>query len=298
MSDKTVVFGLFEGGYLAKSICEKLKYTLGEIEFHQYPDQETAVFIKTFIENKTVIFVTSTNNPNEKIAKLFFSSETARELGAKKIGLITPYLAYMRQDKQFSPGEGITSKYFAKMISTYFDWCLTIDPHLHRWKSLSDVFSVPTILLHATQDVAAWIKKNITKPILIGPDLESEQWVAEIAKAADSPYLIVEKQRFSDISVKSTIPKIDAYQDYTPVLVDDIISTAMTMIETVDHLKTLGMKKIYCIGVHAVFSKNAYENLLATQVSDIITCNTIIHPTNKIDLSKSISDALKNSRLI
>lgn len=298
MSNKTVVFGLFDGEYFAKSICEYLNLTLGEIQFHQYPDEEIAVLIKTSVENKSVIFITSTNKPNDKMAKLFFSAETARELGAIKIGLVTPYLAYMRQDKQFSPGEGVTSKYFAKMISTHFDWCLTVDPHLHRWKSLSDVFSIPTILLHATNDVAAWIKTNIPKPVLIGPDLESEQWVAEIAKASDSPYLIVEKQRFGDASVKSTIPKIGAYQDHTAVLVDDIISTAMTMIETVLHLKSLGMKKIYCIGVHAVFAKNAYENLLATQVSDIITCNTISHATNKIDLSNSIADALKNSTLI
>ena len=116
--------------------------------------------------------------------------------------------------------------------------------------------------------------------------------VSEIAKAAKVPFLIVEKQRLGDTKVKSTIPKIEAYKDHTPVLVDDIISTAMTMIETVNHLKSLGIKKIYCVGVHALFAKNAYQDLLATEVTDIVSCNTIEHQSNKIDLSNIIIEAL------
>ena len=208
MSNNTIVFNLFDNSYYANTICEKLQYTLGKIEIHQFPDEEISVRIQTPVENKHVIFVASTHHPNEKMAPLFFSAETARELGAESIGLITPYLAYMRQDKQFHQGEGVSSKYFGKMISSYFDWCLTIDPHLHRWKSLSDVFTIPTILLHASLNIADWIKENIPNPVLIGPDLESEQWVSEIAKAAKVPFLIVEKQRLGDTKVKSTIPKI------------------------------------------------------------------------------------------
>ena len=87
-----------------------------------------------------------------------------------------------------------------------------------------------------------------------------------------------------------SVRKIKEYQTYTPVLVDDIISTARTMIETVMQLKTLGMKPPVCIGVHAVFAGNAYQDLLAAGVGRIVTYNTIPHVTNEIDVSDLFSD--------
>jgi ribose-phosphate pyrophosphokinase len=89
------------------------------------------------------------------------------------------------------------------------------------------------------------------------------------------------------------VPHVETYKDYTPVLVDDIISTARTMIETVNHLKSSGMKPAVCIGVHAVFANNAYQELIKAGASSIITCNTIQHESNRIDLSDQIIQALK-----
>lgn len=299
MDSGVVVFDLFDSECYAISLCNSLGFTLGEMHIHQFPDEEIMVQIESPVKDRSVIFVASTDRPNAKIASLVFASETARELGAKKIGLIAPYLAYMRQDKKFHEGEGITSKYFMRMLSTYFDWVLTIDPHLHRWHSLDEVFTIPTILLHAATNIACWIRENIPNPVLIGPDVESQQWVAEIAQVANAPYLIVNKERFGDASVKATIPQIEAYRDHTPVVIDDIISTASTMIETINHLKSLGSKKIHCIGVHALFANNAYENLLATGIADVATCNTIKHQTNKIDLTDIIIGAIsKESALV
>ncbi len=81
-----------------------------------------------------------------------------------------------------------------------------------------------------------------------------------------------------------TFPQIEAYETHTPVLIDDIISTAATMIKTVHHLKSLGMKPPICIGVHAIFAGNAYSDLQMAGVEKIITCNTIQHESNGIDL--------------
>ena len=61
------------------------------------------------------------------------------------------------------------------------------------------------------------------------------------------------------------------------------------MIETTDHLKNAGMKPAICIGIHAVFSGNAYQDLWDAYVENIITCNTIPHQSNGIDLSDIIA---------
>ncbi|WP_164119514.1 ribose-phosphate pyrophosphokinase-like domain-containing protein, partial [Stenotrophomonas maltophilia] len=82
--------------------------------------------------------------PNEKILPLIFAAATARELGAARVGLVAPYLAYMRQDRRFNPGEAVTSRQMAHLVSGAFDWMVTVDPHLHRYSDLSEIYSIPT----------------------------------------------------------------------------------------------------------------------------------------------------------
>src|SRR5690606_31709623 len=123
-------------------------------------------------------------------------------------------------------------------------------------------------------------KKSVAKPLIIGPDEESEQWVVDVAQKASAPFIILIKERYGDRNVEVSVPEIAAYKDHTPILVDDIISTARTMIETVTHLKNAGTKPPICIGVHGVFAKGAYDSLLSSGVEKVVTCNTIAHPSN------------------
>lgn len=282
---KGIILNLFDDYPLVNKIANKLNFEMGNVIFHDFPDKETYIKFENVLQNRELIILNSLNNPNQKILPLLFVAETARALGAKRVGLCAPYLAYMRQDKRFKAGEGITSDYFAKLLSHYFDWLITVDPHLHRHHHLSELYSIPTLVLHAAPRISEWIAKEIKHPLIIGPDHESEQWVSEVADGANVPYLILEKIRHGDKQVEISEPSIEAYSDHTPVLVDDIISTAHTMIETINHLKSAQMKPPVCIGVHAVFADNAYESLLQAGAKQVITCNTIIHPSNQIDLT-------------
>lgn len=294
MKQLPIIFALFGYDDLAKNIAGQLNYEIGNISLHQFPDDEVVVRINSHVADREVIFVASLDRPNPKILPLLFASQTAKRLGASKITLIAPYLAYMRQDMEFHAGEGISSQYFAKLISNYFDKLITIDPHLHRLHDLNQIYSIPTTVLHATDNISAWIQANIKNRVLIGPDMESVQWVEEIAHKSKSPYLILEKLRKSDTEVEISNPNLDEYRTATPILVDDIISTAMTMVETVRHLKSIKMKSPVCIGVHAVFANNAYQDLINSGVYSIVTCNTIKHPSNKIDVSNIIIGKIHN----
>lgn len=199
----------------------------------------------------------------------------------------------MRQDKIFNEGEGVTSTYFGKLISGFADSITTVDPHLHRISSLGEVYDIPNKVIHAADSISKWIKENIKNSVLIGPDSESEQWVSEVAKNAGAPFTVLKKVRHGDRDVEVSVPDVDKYKDATPILVDDIISTARTMIETVGHLKKAGMKPPICVGIHAVFSGNAYQDLLDSGVEKIVTCNTIPHPSNTIDLSDILAKEVK-----
>ncbi len=286
----TILFSLFADQHLSEKIIQGLKCEKGEVILHKFPDEENSITIKSILKNKNVLLLVGLEKPNQKVLTLLFFAELARELGASSITLIAPYLAYMRQDKRFNSGEGISAKYFANILSHYFDSLLTIDPHFHRIHSLNELFTISGAVLHATKQIAHWIKANVVKPLVIGSDNESKQWAEEIAYYSGAPFVILSKTRKDDRSVIVKLPDLDKFKDLTPVLVDDIISTGKTMIEAVKELMLLNMKPPICIAVHGVFAENAYEELLSSSISKVVTCNTITHLSNEIDISELIID--------
>ncbi|MDX5420546.1 MAG: ribose-phosphate diphosphokinase, partial [Hymenobacteraceae bacterium] len=186
-----------------------------------------------------------------------------------------------------------TSRHFADLLSNTVDSLATIDPHLHRFHHMHDLYTIPAIAMHAAPVIAAWIKQFLPLPLLIGPDEESMQWVKEVADLADAPFIILTKTRLSDTEVQVSNPHMDQYPSHTPVLVDDIISTAHTMIETVNHLKKLNNQKPVCIGVHAIFAGDAYQSLLKAGAARVITCNTIAHASNGIGIEELLAEGVK-----
>ena len=295
---RPIIFSLPGNELLAESITAGIRGEKGEFEIRQFPDGETYVRVLSDVKGKNVFIVCTLHQPDAKLLPLLFLCNLLKDLSAKLICLIAPYLSYMRQDKQFNPGEAVTSQYFAKLLSSLVDSLVTIDPHLHRRISMKEIYSIPCEVLHAAELISEWIKHNIPDAILIGPDSESEQWVSEVAKNAGVPFIVLQKVRHGDSDVEVSVPHVEKYKNHTPVLVDDIISTARTMIETVLHLKKAGMRSPVCIGVHAVFSGNAFGELKKSGISKIITCNTIPHTSNGIDITTLICKDIYKKRQV
>jgi ribose-phosphate pyrophosphokinase len=284
------LFFAFPGNELLTSkLIEREKGELGEFELRNFPDGETYIRIHSEVLSKRIILVCSLNQPDAKLLRLFLFVKTLKSLGAGEVILITPYLAYMRQDKLFHPGESLSSHYIAEFLSGFIDQLITVDPHLHRITNLSEVYTIKTKVVNTAALIANWINVNVKNAVLIGPDSESEQWVKEVANQSGSAFTILEKNRSGDKDVKVSVPHIEKYRDYTPVLVDDIVSTGRTMIETITQLKKLKMKPAVCIVIHPVFAGTAYQDLLDSGAETIVSCNTIEHASNHIDISQVLN---------
>ena len=264
-----------------------------DVTLRRFPDGETYVRIESDVRDRDVALVCTLDRPDDKVLPLLFTAATARDLGARSVGLVAPYLAYMRQDRRFADGEGVTSSYFASLLSRAVDWLVTVDPHLHRHTSLGEIYTIPSEIVHAAPRVATWIREHVTRPLLIGPDAESAQWVAAVAEQVGAPSIVLEKIRRGDRDVSVSVPDVERWRDHTPVLVDDIVSTARTMIEAVGHLRRAALPAPVCVAVHAVFATGAYGELLATGAKSVVSCDTIPHPSNAITLADDLASAIR-----
>lgn len=291
-----IVFGLFPSQKLAKRVARKLKYKYSNIIVSKFPDGEFSIKFPLEIKNKEIIIIQSLINPNEKILELLFIGNTAKELGAKKITLVAPYLAYMRADRRFHKGEVISANILARLLSSCFDELLTIDPHLHRIKKLSDVFKIKAKRLTSVKLLGEFIDKNIKDPIIIGPDAESYQWANSVAKHIGAKAYVLKKRRLGSRKVIINVKGFDI-KGKNVVIVDDIISTGHTMIETIKGIKRANAKGIYCICVHGLFVENAYEKMIKAGAKKIYTTNAIPHKNSKIDVAPLIIRAIKENKL-
>ena len=281
----------------AAGLASELAAEVAWLALRRFPDGETYVRLETPVVGRETVLICTLHRPDDKILPLLFAAATAADLGAASVGLVAPYLAYMRQDRRFQEGEGVTSAYFATLLSRSVNWVVTVDPHLHRRAGLSEIYQVPTGVAHAAPLVANWIQANVHRPLLVGPDAESEQWVRAVAEAAGAPHVVLEKVRRGDRKVEVSVPRVERWRRHTPVLVDDIISTARTMIETVIHLAGAGLAPPVCVGVHAVFAEGAHEALLAAGAGQIVTSNSIPHPSNAIDVTKVVGEGVRAVRV-
>jgi ribose-phosphate pyrophosphokinase len=275
---------------VARSLASHLGAELGDIETRRFPDGETYLRLRTSPLGRSVALVCTLDRPDPKFLPLMFAAFAAKQLGADRVGLIAPYLAYMRQDKAFQTGEAITSATFGSAISSAFDWLVTIDPHLHRYRSLDAVYSIPSRVGAAAPAIAAWIAATVPRQAIIGPDIESEQWVATVAKLIDAPFQVLRKERLGDREVRISVPDPGDLIGRTPVIVDDIASSAMTMIEAAKQLRQNGLPPPVCVAVHGLFTPEAYAQLSAV-AGRVATTNSVLHPSNAIDVSGALASA-------
>ncbi len=258
----------------------------------RFPDGESYLRVDGNCAGCDVIVMASLERPDRQLMPLLLAGDALRDLGARDIGLVAPYLAYMRQDHRFRDGESVSSRTFAALVSDRYDWLASVDPHLHRYRSLDEIYTVPSTVIRSAGAVAAWVTDNVPTPLLIGPDAESEQWVSDVAARVGCPWLVLEKIRSGDRDVAVSVPELHRWPGTTPVLLDDIVSTGCTMAAALDHLREAGTRPPVCIGVHGVFADGARELLEASGAQQVVTTNTLPHQDDPIDVSDAIAGAV------
>ena len=290
MSD-TLIFAMPGNDTLAAGLAERGAGRLGKIEIRSFPDGESHLRFVTDPKNCSIVLVCTLDHPNSKILPLLFAAQTAKGLGAKKVGLVAPYLCYMRQDRMFESGDAVSARLFATLVCRDFDWLATVDPHLHRIHALPDIYSIPCRVAHAAPLLAHWIKANVASPYLIGPDEESGQWVEEVAHACGGPYALMRKTRLSDRDVTVAPQALVTKPGDTPVLLDDMISTGHTVATAIAAVRPLFQKPPVVVATHGLLADDA-AGLIHDCGATLVTTNSIAGPAADIDISGLLSQAI------
>lgn len=275
----------------AQRLATRLNVELAEVTLHHFPDSESLIRLPSVLPAH-VIVCRSLNQPNDKLIELLLCATTARELGADRVTLVAPYLSYMRQDIANQPGEAVSQRIIGKLLAGLFDDVITVDPHLHRISSLNQAIPIKNaISLTAADEIGRFLKQKLKRALLLGPDSESEQWVAAIAHKIGFDYAIADKKRHGDKQVEISLPSKD-YSKVPIVIIDDMASTGRTLAGAARLLQAAGSKNIYAVVTHALFCGDAEAHIRQAGIQSLWSTDSINHPTSCIELDTLLAKAI------
>lgn len=278
---------------LARRLADELALPLALIRQHRFPDGEMRLVLPKPVPEAAVLLRGLQHQPNDRLVELLIAAPAARAWGARRLLLVAPYLAYMRQDMEFTPGEAVSQRHIAALLSTQFERLITVDPHLHRIASLDEVMPAGQgVSLSAAALLGRWIADKVPGAVLVGPDEESGQWVAEAARAGGLDFGVGRKVREGDRQVQLAFPDV-AVAGRPVVLLDDMASTGRTLLGAARQALERGATQVDVAVTHALFNGDALPALQAAGVRQVWSSNAVPHVSNAVCVAPLLAPAIR-----
>ncbi len=277
---------------MAQRLAHAAHLDCAAIARHHFPDGELKLRLPATLPAH-VVLLRSLDHPNEKLVELLLAARTARALGATHLTLVAPYLAYMRQDIAFNPGEVVSQQVVGGFLADLFDAVITVDPHLHRIERLEQAIAVPqAVVLSGAPLLAELLARELQRPVLIGPDAESAQWIAQAARVHGFDHGVCHKDRHGDRDVTIHLPDLDV-QGRAVVVLDDVASSGRTLAGATRLLLAAGATSVDVAVTHALFAGDALDVIQAAGVRNVWSTDCIAHASNAVSVAPALANALR-----
>lgn len=273
----SLVLALSGGATLAAAgrVAELLEVAVDQLETRRFPDGESLVRVPRCAP--TSILYETLDHPDRKLVRLLLAASALRDLGARRLVLVAPYLCYMRQDCAFRRGEAISQRVVGGLLAERFDRIVTVDPHLHRISRLAEALpGIEADALAAAPLMAdALGSATGAPPLVVGPDAESRPWVEAVAGPRNLDMTIAVKRRAGDRSVEIELPDPDRVRGRRAVIVDDIVSSGATIVRLARVLQNAGASSVEAMVTHCLASHDDLRTLREAGVARIVATDSV-----------------------
>jgi len=137
------------------------------------------------------------------------------------------------------------------------------------------------------------VATQLDSPVLVGPDAESHQWVHQAADAHGWEAWVCTKERSGDHEVAITLPSGLNPRGRAIVLMDDVASTARTLIGAAGQLLAQGAASVDVAVTHALFAGDALAHLRQCGVRHVWSTDCIAHESNCCSVAAMVAESLR-----
>ncbi|MDR2092841.1 MAG: ribose-phosphate pyrophosphokinase [Azoarcus sp.] len=260
---------------LAREICHRLGLALSRIEISRFSNDNLHVQILENVRERDVFVLQSFTAPvNDHIMELLIILDALRSASAQRITAVIPYYSYARSDKKDKPRISITGRLMADMLVTAgANRVLTMDLHADQ---VHGFFSVPVDHLTAIPTIADHFRQHydLSNMVAVATDAGGAKRVGRFSERLGIPMAIIDKRRISDTTV-SQGQVVGDVRGRDTVIFEDEISTAGTLVATINTLREAGARSIHAGAAHGVLCGPAIERLREAPIDSIVVANTV-----------------------
>jgi ribose-phosphate pyrophosphokinase len=277
---------------LGKKIAESLNARIVPVNLKAFPDGEYCLRFEGDVAGEEAVVVQTTGPPQDtNVMQLLVMLDTAKELGAKKVTAVVPYLAFARQDKRFLAGEAISGETLVKLIEACgVDSFVTVN--IHAENTLKK-FRVPTANLSAITLLAKHFKsQGLDGAFSLSPDKGAIGLAEEANRVLGGGcgWLKKERDRYTgEIQVEEKSLNVDGRD---VIVFDDIISTGGTIARAIKMLKSQGARRVYAACVHPLLIGEAKTKILESGAEEIVGTDSLASTVRTVSLAPLIAEAL------
>lgn len=281
----------------AQRLADALGIACCAISVRHFPDGESLVRVGQ--SEQTALLYRSLDAPNAKLVETLLAASALRDGGARKVVLVAPYLAYMRQDIAFVPGEAVSQRVIGALIAEAFDGLVTVDPHLHRTPTLEAVVpGIVAVNVAAAATIARALAATVTPDtVLVGPDAESRPWVEAVAAPLGLEVVIGTKLRHGDRKVEIALVDADRLAGRPAILIDDLISSGGTLKTCAALLRGAGVTTIGAVATHCLASRADLAALAESGIAPVLATDTVPGPAASIAMAPALAEAIRSHGL-
>ena len=269
---------------LSKKISKYLKSKLINSSIRKFADGEIYIEINENIRGNSIFIIQSISSPaNDNLMELLLCIDALKRSSAKNITAVIPYFGYARQDRKVVPRTSISAKLVSNLITKAgADRVVTVDLHAGQ---VQGFFDIPVDNLFCTPIFARHVKKNIKNRdiICVAPDVGGTERARALGKSLDVGLAIVDKRRPAP-GKSQVMNVIGNVKDKTCIIVDDIIDSGGTIINSAKALKDRGAKEVYVYITHGVFSGEAVKKIQQSAIKKLVITDSI---DNQIRVNKA-----------
>ena len=275
--DKYLIFSGSSNSRLAEKIVEHLGKSLGKSVLGTFSDGEIRFQSSENVRGADVFVIQSmTKHINFHIMELLLMADAFKRASANRITAVIPYYAYARQDRKDRPRVPISAKLLADLLETAgFSRVLTIDLHANQ---LQGFFNVPVDNLMALPIFISYFKSldniNLRDIVVVAPDAGGVERARLFSQALHAGLAIADKRR-TEPGVAKIMHIIGDVKDKDTIIVDDIIDTAGTLVETVQGLKSHGARRVFAVCTHGLLSGKAIERIESAPLEKVYVSDTV-----------------------
>ncbi|MBK8264539.1 MAG: ribose-phosphate pyrophosphokinase [Nannocystis sp.] len=275
-----LVFAIPEYRGMQDALCRRGGYEPGELELRVFPDGERYLRILTPVDGRDIVLIGGTINDAATLT-IYDLACALVKYGALHLTLLVPYFAYATMERAVRPGEVVTAKTRATLLSAippacYGNRVVLLDlhsegiPHYFEGELTAvHVYGKPIIR-------AAARRLGGDDFVLACTDAGRAKWVESLANDLGVTPAFVYKRRLS--GSETAVAAVNAQVEGRRVIIyDDMIRTGSSLLGAARAYRDAGAASLAVITTHGVFPGDAYATIKASGLFTDIVC-TDSHP--------------------